>query len=340
MSGFRLYRRKDSLVWWFDFSINGKRFRRSTGTEDKTKASQLAANTYSEAFDIIRLGAKPSYTIGQAIARFFSEKDHNSIKQENADKRHLHVFMDSVGFDKPLSEIDADVLSAFISNIAVGRKNSTVNRYVATLSCLLNKACRSWKWINSVPAFDRKREAKVRIMWITKEVANKLISILPDESKDPAEFALMTGLRRTNLFALKWSQVDINRKCAWIYPDEAKAGEYIATPLNDTAIEILKRNIGKHKEYVFTYEGQPFYGPTRREWKAALKDTGIDPKFHWHDFRHTWASWHVQNGTSLQELKELGGWHSIDMVLKYAHLNVDHLHHTTVAVEFKKEVAA
>ena len=45
----------------------------------------------------------------------------------------------------------------------------------------------------------------------------------------------------------------------------------------------------------------------------------------WHDLRHTWASWHVQNGTPLQELKELGSWASYDMVLRYAHLAVDHL---------------
>src|SRR3990167_9490382 len=41
--------------------------------------------------------------------------------------------------------------------------------------------------------------------------------------------------------------------------------------------------------------------------------------------RHTWASWHVQNGTSLQELQQLGGWSSFDMVLRYAHLSSEHL---------------
>ncbi|MGA9027680.1 MAG: hypothetical protein WB440_16625 [Steroidobacteraceae bacterium] len=33
-----------------------------------------------------------------------------------------------------------------------------------------------------------------------------------------------------------------------------------------------------------------------------------------------WASWHVQSGTSLPELMELGGWKSYEMVLRYAHL--------------------
>ena len=48
-------------------------------------------------------------------------------------------------------------------------------------------------------------------------------------------------------------------------------------------------------------------------------------QFRWHDLRHTWASWHVQNGTSLQELQMLGGWSSFEMVLRYTHLSGDHL---------------
>lgn len=61
-----------------------------------------------------------------------------------------------------------------------------------------------------------------------------------------------------------------------------------------------------------------------KAWKKALKRAGIE-NFRWHDLRHTWTSWHVQNGTSLQELQQLGGWTSFNMVLRYAHLNSDQL---------------
>jgi integrase len=54
-------------------------------------------------------------------------------------------------------------------------------------------------------------------------------------------------------------------------------------------------------------------------WGKARQRAGIQD-FRFHDLRHTWASWHVQSGSSLPGLMELGGWKSYEMVLRYAHL--------------------
>ena len=67
--------------------------------------------------------------------------------------------------------------------------------------------------------------------------------------------------------------------------------------------------------------------------KSACKKTGICD-FTLHDFRHTWASWHVQRGTQLMVLKELGGWETIEMVQKYAHLAQSHQAHHAESVTF------
>jgi|SRR5688572_5874269 len=58
-------------------------------------------------------------------------------------------------------------------------------------------------------------------------------------------------------------------------------------------------------------------------WERSPRRAGIED-FLFHDLRHTWASWHVMSGTSLQELMELGGWKSYEMVLRYAHLAPEH----------------
>jgi hypothetical protein len=55
-----------------------------------------------------------------------------------------------------------------------------------------------------------------------------------------------------------------------------------------------------------------------------LKRAGIE-NFRWHDLRHTWASWHVQQGTPLFALQEMAGWETEKMVRRYTHLAVGHL---------------
>jgi integrase len=59
-------------------------------------------------------------------------------------------------------------------------------------------------------------------------------------------------------------------------------------------------------------------------WRDAVKRAGLED-FRWHDLRHTWASWHVQQGTPLHVLQELCGWETAEMVRRYAHLAPEHL---------------
>ena len=86
----------------------------------------------------------------------------------------------------------------------------------------------------------------------------------------------------------------------------------------------VKALAGKHPTHVFSYKGKPITQVNTKAWHAALKRAGIT-HFRWHDLRHTWASWHVQNGTPLYALQELGGWESPEMVRRYAHYSAEHL---------------
>jgi len=61
-----------------------------------------------------------------------------------------------------------------------------------------------------------------------------------------AAFDLESGLRAANVTGLRWSAVDLNRKLAWVHPDEAKARKAIPVPLNGQAMAILQKQIGKH----------------------------------------------------------------------------------------------
>jgi integrase len=205
-----------------------------------------------------------------------------------------------------------------------GVKPATVNRILEVVRAILRKAECEWEWLDKAPTIRLLKEENRRIRWITHEEAERLIEELPLHLASMAAFALVTGLRMSNITGLQWCDVDLVKRHAWIHPDQAKTKKAIAVPLNSDAVGVIRKQLGKHTQYVFVYQGKPVSNCNTNAWKKALKKVGIE-NFRWHDLRHTWASWHVQSGTNLQELQQLGGWSSFEMVLRYAHLSSDHL---------------
>ena len=169
-----------------------------------------------------------------------------------------------------------------------------------------------------------RKEPKKRIRFLTRIEADRLIRELPEHLASMARFALATGLRMNNVVRLTWTQVNVEQRLAWIHPDQSKTGNAIGVPLNSDAIGVLQSQYGKHQEYVFTYDGRPVMRASTHAWYKACKRAGIE-NFRWHDLRHTWASWHAQEGTPLSVLQEMGGWSTYEMVKRYAHLTAGHL---------------
>ncbi|MEY3289896.1 MAG: hypothetical protein RLZZ419_2138 [Pseudomonadota bacterium] len=147
---------------------------------------------------------------------------------------------------------------------------------------------------------------------------------LPEHLEAMAQFTLATGLRESNVTGLQWFQLDMQRHCAWIHAGQAKAEKAIAVPLGAEAMEVIRAQFGKHELYVFTYKNEPVTRANNHAWRKALKRADIKA-FSWHDLRHTWASWYVQNGTPIEVLKVLGGWSDLKMVMRYAHLSSENL---------------
>ncbi|SDW33772.1 Phage integrase family protein [Nitrosomonas communis] len=68
----------------------------------------------------------------------------------------------------------------------------------------------------------------------------------------------------------------------------------------------------------------------------ATKKAGIED-FRFHDLRHTWASWHRQAGTSCDELKDLGGWKSRNMVDRYAKFATENMAFAASRIESTRD---
>jgi len=313
-----IYKRKSSPYWYIKFEVNGLRIRQSAGTTDKEEAEQKEAELKRQLWREKNLGDKPKRTWKESVVKFVKEKAHKKSLEHDI---YMFKILDPYLKNCNLDDLTRTFIDDTLNDLQDERdlSNARVNRYASVISTVLNLACKEWEWIDKAPNIRRRKSSLKRIRWITQAEAYQLHLCMPDHLKNVVKIALATGLRKTNLLSLRWDQIDMQRKIAWIHADEAKGKRDIAIPLNQDALDALHGQIGKHQEFVFSYAGRPFH-IDNDTWKRALKKAGIE-NFRFHDLRHTWASWHVQAGTSLQELMELGGWRSYDMVLRYAHLS-------------------
>ena len=267
-----LYKRKDSPYWWVKLAHDGRRIQQSTGTADKAKAREYHDKLKASLWDQERLGIKPSRTWNEAVVRYLAETSHKASHSD--DKVHLR-WVDRFLNGVALERINRDVLDKIqAERKAGGAANTTVNRTLEVVRAILRKAAHEWDWLDKAPRVGMLPEPKRRIRWITRDEADRLVAALPEHLAAMARFSLETGLRRSNVTGLEWSQVDLARRTAWIHPDQAKARRAIAVPLSAAAVIVIREQIGKHQKYVFSFRGKPVRQVNTKAWRAALQRVG------------------------------------------------------------------
>lgn len=303
-------------------SPDGTLLRRSTGTSDRAKAEEYHDRLKAELWDLARLKRKPRRTWDEAALRWLKEKAHK--KSYRDDVSRIRWFTGHLR-GRYLDQVTRDGIDQLISRGLARRSDRTKDLYVALIRAIFRKAMREWEWIERMPAFRTYSKAgDVRVRYLTREQARAVLKRLPDHQREVVLFALSTGLRQRNILDLTWPQVDLDRRIATIAGDRTKNGQSLGVPLNGTALEVLRRQLGRHKSHVFTFRGRPLRNANSRAWRKALAECGIGD-FRWHDLRHTWATWLRQEDVPTWVLQELGGWRSETMVRRYAHLSVAHL---------------
>ena len=213
----------------------------------------------------------------------------------------------------------------------------TKAKHLAMMKALQRAAERDRKWLEKAPVIKVPAVRNKSVRWLEHEEAKRLIDECPEPLKSVVKFAVATGLRRSNIINMEWQQIDMQRRVAWVNPEDSKSNRVIGVALNDTACKVLRDQIGNHHKWVFVhlksgYRPDGTSTPAVRKmrvddsvaWNAACKRAGIED-FRFHDLRHTWASWLIQSGVPLSVLQEMGGWESIEMVRRYAHLAPSHL---------------
>ncbi len=330
-----LYRRKPSKIWWVKIPDprGGTPIRRSSQTENKQLAQAFHDKLKRELWNDAQLGIKADKTLREAAEKFLYEKRDRATVDDY--QMQLDWWVAQFGEDALIKDVTQERIIGFIERrMDAGSSPATCNRYLAALKACLRCVAIKHKWIdvNRLPVFFMYKEPKGRVRWLTVADMTRFIEACPDYLQPIVVFSLATGLRRSNVMSLRWSQVDMENQCVHIDGDEMKAGENLSIPLPEQAMVAVARQVGKHPEYVFTYQGRPVQRVGSDTWKKILAKAGIE-NFRWHDLRHCWATMMVRGGAPLHVIQALGAWKSEKMVRRYGHLNTESLKPYTGVVD-------
>jgi len=140
-------------------------------------------------------------------------------------------------------------------------------------------------------------------------------------------FALNTGLRLSSQYGATYGMIDWTRNVLDV--PRTKNDEPVHVPLNSDVLAAIRAlpSWQQRKGPIFRNQRHPEKPVLSNDhwFKPALKCAGI-ANFKWHDIRHTFASWLVQDGVPLDRVSKLLGHKNLTMTMRYAHLAPNQLH--------------
>jgi len=295
------------------------------------------------------------HTLGDMIDRYLREVMPDKPKSSTDQTRQLLWWKDQLG-DFSLADIASPLLSQYrdklknepyAEKIVDGKKepryrsNATVIRYMAALSHAFTIAVKEWQWLDDSPMrkVAKPKLPRGRTRYLSDSERTALLDACQNSTnKDlytAVVLALSTGARQMEIMGMRWGQVDIGR--AFITLHDTKNGEIRTLQLASKALELMKeRSKVRRIDTDLVFPGntpkkdkpddrKPTFKPVdlRTPFETALAKAKI-VDFHWHDLRHSFASYLAMNGATLAEIAEALGHKTLAMVKRYSHLSQAH----------------
>jgi integrase len=277
-------------------------------------------------------------------------------------KRLRHCFEGTLGSTRLHEIVPLRIEKWRGKKLDEGLSKSTLNRDLSALKAALSKAV-EWGLIHSNPVAKVKLyplDDNASVRYLNPDEENRLRTALikrdenlrnrrtqfnqwrrerhlplfpefgpedfPDHLHPIVLLALNTGMRRGEIFNLRWSSVDLDKALLEVAGPGAKSGHTRHIPLNLEAIRALKRwrkPNATAKDRVFPGIGGERLTNINTAWGSLTKRADLQD-FRFHDCRHHFASRLVMQDVALNTVRELLGHSEISMTLRYAHLAPEH----------------
>lgn len=315
--------RTKGIVYGIQYTVDNQLVRETIGSDQKGTTRAFARAVLKKRLGEIAAGTfglkdarkKTSPTVAAFAETYLEHAKQNkrSWKRDAGVMEKVKTFMGFRRLDK-VSTWDVERYKA--ARRETGITGASVNRELAILKRALTLAV-TWGLIEKNPAAGVKlfKENERPIHALTRDEQAALVDACRGSHLFPIVVtALNTGMRRGELFNLRWDDVDLVARVVTV--KQSKSGRVRHIPLNTAVVDALA-DLEDREGFVFTFRGEQIE-TVRRSFLGAIERAGIRT-CRFHDLRHTFATNLVLGGVDLVTVKELMGHADISMTMRYAH---------------------
>ena len=225
----------------------------------------------------------------------------------------------------PVANLSPLVLRCWVDSCPGPWTPQTIRRYLTPLSAALTAAVTFYSWLDTHPL----RKVILAPAPPPRErclEADELAGLCAACQRSRSQHlysvvvcALSTGARKNELLQRTWDDVDLARGTRRV--PRTKNGTRRAVPLGGQALDLLRQQAQRRGASPWVFPRQDGQKPPRidKAWETACMRAGV-VDFHFHDLRHTAASYLAMSGASLREIAEILGHKTLNQTMRYAHL--------------------
>lgn len=303
-------------------ATKGTRVRVTAGTADSRLAGEAARALEAHMLREAWHGPRPTEVVRTLPDAITSYLDHAT--RSPGTHALLLRLLDHFGA-APLASITQEAVDrARAAILRPGASPATVRRNLITpLRAVLTHAHkRGWC---PAPVFDAPPEPAGRTAFLTPAQALALERAAAPHLTQLIRFLLCTGCRLGEALGLEWDAVHLADARVILWADQTKARRRRVVHLPPAAVRVLAELPHRTGHVWRSNTGAPYRRPgvyggqIKTAWRAAAGKAGV-PWATPHHTRHTWATWHYATHRDLLGLAAAGGWSTVTLVERYAHI--------------------
>jgi integrase len=319
----RLFKKKNSKYWWFDFTVRGQRYRGSTEEKNETRASKIAGLKLAAAVQ----GSDPldckAPTLREYAKQFLRWVDNGRLEPESKRyyKNGWRLLKETPIANMRMDRIKADTVEA----LQFPGSAANANNGLRSLRRMFNKA-REANLIRDIPRFKLRKE-RGRSLRIDDEVELKLLAVAEQPLADIIVLMRETGMRNVReMYRARVEDIHWQERVIFV-PDSKTAQGRRFIPISDRAFEILKRRCEDRSQgWIFQsrYKGKHIGAAfVNRQWVKARRAAGLPEALVLYCGRHDYGSFVYSTTGNLKAVMDSMGHRDPATAMKYQHPEVE-----------------